>query len=116
MQQNESNSKKKNPLIPLVIDRRRWLRGEGSVVSALYRSSDRKMCCLGFACLASGLLVRDIRDHRMPFSFAYSAVPLAWAGDWGLETDAANENDTRANESVIAALLEKLGFAVRFTH
>jgi hypothetical protein len=32
----------------LVIDRAKWLRGEGSSTSRLLRPSDKKMCCLGF--------------------------------------------------------------------
>ena len=112
MQQSESSSKKKNPLIPLVIDRRRWLRGEGGLVSALYRDSDRKMCCLGFACLASGLRVADIRNKALPSALMH---PPMWAHDCSV-SQAMHENDWLAREPVIAALLEKLGFAVRFTN
>lgn len=32
----------------LVINRLKWLRGEGADVSYLLRASDGKMCCLGF--------------------------------------------------------------------
>jgi len=32
----------------LIIDRVKWLRGEGDFESMLYRSTDGKMCCLGF--------------------------------------------------------------------
>lgn len=34
----------------LVINRSRWLRGEGYLKSRLYRESDGKMCCVGFYC------------------------------------------------------------------
>jgi hypothetical protein len=39
----------------LVIDRTKWLRGEGHLGSMLFRPSDTKMCCLGFDCIAGGL-------------------------------------------------------------
>lgn len=32
----------------LIIDRSRWLRGEGCDASYLLRPADNKMCCLGF--------------------------------------------------------------------
>lgn len=39
----------------LVIDRSKWLRGEGWEQSALLRRSDEKMCCLGFLGEACGV-------------------------------------------------------------
>jgi hypothetical protein len=50
----------------LVIDRKLWLRGEGSDCSSLLRDKDRKMCCLGFLCLANGLSEQDIIDIQTP--------------------------------------------------
>lgn len=41
------------------IDKKRWLRGEGSSNSKLLRSQDQKMCCLGFVAI----------QNRMPSSF-----------------------------------------------
>lgn len=38
----------------VVIDRKRWLRGEGTSNSFLLRASDGKMCCLGHVCKAYG--------------------------------------------------------------
>ncbi len=35
-------------MIKVQINRKRWLRGEGSNVSRLLRESDGKSCCLGF--------------------------------------------------------------------
>jgi len=34
----------------VIVNRKTWLRGEGSAVSKLLRSGDNKMCCLGFVC------------------------------------------------------------------
>jgi len=39
----------------LVIDRAKWLRGEGSGPSRLLRKSDHKRCCIGFLCSALGV-------------------------------------------------------------
>ena len=46
------------------INRKTWSRGECN--SSLYRSDDRKKCCLGFYALACGLKVKDIRDRDEP--------------------------------------------------
>lgn len=45
------------------VDRRTWLRGEGGVSSKLMRSSDGKMCCLGFLGEACGLTKTALRDN-----------------------------------------------------
>lgn len=50
----------------LVIDRSKWLRGEGSEKSFLLRSTDGKMCCLGFFGLACGLTAERITDVDAP--------------------------------------------------
>lgn len=63
----------------LVIDRKRWLRGDGldnilsypemTTSSFLYRDKDKKMCCLGFFCRQlSGLTIDDIRNMPDPLS------------------------------------------------
>jgi len=36
----------------LIIDRKIWLRGEGSEVSYLRRKADGKQCCIGILCSA----------------------------------------------------------------
>lgn len=43
----------------LTINRRTWLRGEGSEESYLRRAEDGKMCCLGFAAIQLGKLSED---------------------------------------------------------
>lgn len=55
----------------VVIDRKRWLRGEGSSTSKLLRSSDGKMCCLGFVCIQAGASETDIMDISSPISIVY---------------------------------------------
>ena len=63
-------------LIPLKIDRRTWLRGEGASQSFLLREADGKMCCLGFACLAAGLLLRFRPDLRVTEAWARASAVL----------------------------------------
>lgn len=46
----------------LVIYRDSWLRGEGEENSKLLRSSDNKLSCSGFFCLACGVSRQDITD------------------------------------------------------
>jgi hypothetical protein len=55
-------------LIPLTIDRKLWLRGEGSCFSKLLRGFDGKMCCLGFASLALGEIRENILGLGEPFA------------------------------------------------
>lgn len=50
----------------LIIDRSKWLRGDEKGTSYLLRSSDNKMCCLGFLCIALGAKEEDIRQVEMP--------------------------------------------------
>lgn len=54
----------------LIVDRTKWLRGEGSDVSRLLRPSDGKMCCLGFVCLAFGMNAQSITNVATPSSVA----------------------------------------------
>lgn len=56
----------------LIIDRQRWLHGEGIEDSYLLRESDGKMCCLGFFCLMEGLTEDDIRNNTTP-----AKIPVA---------------------------------------
>lgn len=58
----------------LVIDRQRWLRGEGGGSSALLRPSDCKMCCLGFYCLLEGLDEEQIKNIGMPSELILEVV------------------------------------------
>jgi hypothetical protein len=47
-----------------VIDRSKWLRGEGSEDSVLLREEDGKMCCLGQYCLFKGLAPSSLQGNR----------------------------------------------------
>lgn len=60
----------------LTIDRSRWLRGEGSVVSRLLRPADGKMCCLGFYGLAMGANPDALLDVTAP-QVARDLAPFA---------------------------------------
>jgi hypothetical protein len=64
----------------LVIDRSKWLRGEGDK-SALLRASDGKMCCLGFYCLAVGLTENQIRNKGFP-QYLYDNPLEKTEGKW----------------------------------
>ena len=50
----------------LVIDRQKWLRGEGGGKSMLLRPDDNKMCCLGFYCVQNGLSEPTIINLTSP--------------------------------------------------
>lgn len=59
-------AKSKYPLLKVTVDRRRWLRGEGSVASSLFDDYNKKMCCLGFATRACGCSIDKIRGQASP--------------------------------------------------
>ena len=50
----------------LTIDRRMWLRGEGSECSVLFRPSDLKKCCLGIYLSSVGISNEEINSKRCP--------------------------------------------------
>lgn len=60
----------------LVIDRSRWLRGEGGGESALLRQADKKMCCLGFFGLACGVPSESMLDKGEPAAVEMDAKSL----------------------------------------
>jgi hypothetical protein len=106
----------------LVIDRKRWLRGEGAHDSKLLRPSDGKMCCLGFYGLACGLSADQICGAGSPrTALGGLAMWPAWmrmaAAASHLSDDAADLmeiNDDVGDESRIAAIFAKHGVTVRF--
>lgn len=53
------------PNITVVIDRSKWLRGEGGKNSFLRRESDGKQCCLGFAAIAMGATLEEITNKKL---------------------------------------------------
>ncbi len=57
------------------ISREKWLRGEGHDGSQLLRKSDKKMCCLGFVCLALGATREQIMDVGLPSRVSSVKLP-----------------------------------------
>lgn len=55
-----------NEMKKVIVERSKWLRGEGEENSKLLRTEDGKMCCLGFVCLAFGKTEDDIADSEAP--------------------------------------------------
>ena len=52
-------------MLKVIVRRAQWLRGNDAT-SMLYRPSDRRMCCLGFACKAAGLKTKEISGEAFP--------------------------------------------------
>jgi hypothetical protein len=108
----------------LVIDRKRWLRGEGAAASKLLRPEDGKMCCLGFYGLSCGLGEAELLDACTPGSRGGMALWPAWMGsrdegadNRGLAWDVwqlMSFNDDEPTESKIAAIFARHGVTVRF--
>lgn len=63
----------------LVIDRSRWLRGEGANDSALLRPKDQRMCCLGIYLQSCGVPADDLAGRKYPSSVHGTMAPeAAW--------------------------------------
>lgn len=64
-------------MLKVIIDRTKWLRGEGNDKSRLLRPSDGKMCCIGFACLAAGIPKSAIEDRaEVGLLFGNPSMPI----------------------------------------
>lgn len=111
----------------LVIDRNRWLRGEASESypseSYLLRSSDGKMCCLGFLALACGARPEDITNVRTPDQALQACSwPAGLIGSREFEDrcdDLMNSNDESSlrddvRERIISERMAEIGVEVEF--
>lgn len=76
------------------IRRKRWLRGEGSRNSFLYRHKDRKMCCLGFYLRSCGLPVKDLTGRKSPFDLPGVPDEAKWLNLANLLPDGAKWRKT----------------------
>ena len=62
-------------MLKVIVDREKWYRGHGGQESRLLRE-DGLMCCMGFACLAAGVSLNDIRNvDRVERVNPNSAIP-----------------------------------------
>ena len=112
----------------LVIERSKWLRGEGWEKSSLLRSSDKKMCCLRFLGEACGVS-RDLMWNKgSPRQLSEEAKVMYPAGLFQLRYDDGglspmgrlmNINDhpnlsEEIREKMITDKMSDLGIAVEF--
>lgn len=89
----------------LVIDRSKWLRGEGGALSVLHRAADGKMCCLGFYGQACGVTVEEMGDLTSPSRLANGNWP-AWLvdkieGNSNVCIELMSVNDRQGTDSAI---------------
>ena len=105
----------------LTIDRNTWLRGETDE-SKLLRSSDNKMCCLGFLALALNASKEEISDQSTPGT-ACSVKWLDGMLKMGHESHISNDlmrvNDSpnlsaSEREAKLSQLFSQLGVEVEF--
>ena len=111
----------------LIIDRAKWLRGEDSWKSCLFRVEDRKMCCLGFLSLACGAVEAEITACPSPSSVCKQALwPSGLLDEGGNNTltctslmevnddpDPSLSNTER--EAQLTYLFQQLNIEVEFT-
>jgi hypothetical protein len=115
----------------LIIDRSKWLRGEGPSSSCLLRPEDGKMCCLGIYALACGVPKDEIWGQLAPGEGKLNKELWTKArrgGAWLFESgghvilsrdcsDLMNENDDPCiggKESKIAKIFAEHGVEVTF--
>lgn len=106
-------------MIKFIIDRSKWLRGEGYYKSFLLRETDNKMCCLGFACIASGFKEENIKGIKMPLSLIITPDWYKDSKEHAIARDASTINDNKyisdsKRESTLKPILKKLDFDVEF--
>lgn len=89
----KSHKIEEESMLELVIDRRKWLRGGKSVL----RTGDGKMCCLGFACIQSGLSEKDIENLTTP-----SKITCSFEDTFNLITDYDNNSNNIPIDSEFA--------------
>jgi hypothetical protein len=102
----------------LVIERERWLRGEGHGRSQLLRKRDGKMCCLGFFGLACGLDASQLEGNGDPVDARSDKWP-EWARENGPDISkliVTNDDigDLADRESSIASIFARHGVTVIF--
>lgn len=107
----------------LIIDRKRWLRGEqGCNASKLFRSEDKKMCCLGFFARKCGYTIKEIRNVYAPQDCTLNKFP-GWLVFKGVNTDIGvnlmtiNDGvgmDNKVREKKIIKVFKKKGISVVF--
>lgn len=106
-----------------IIDRTKWLRGEGSMRSFLLRADDGKMCCLGQVGEQCGLSSADMLSIQTPW--ALESAALARYPEWlnrpvsGDRVAAMTVNDNEKlsdaeREAKLTALFAKHGDELEF--
>ncbi len=107
----------------LVINRDKWLRGEGAFESKLLRREDGKMCCLGFLGLACGLSESDIMGKATPVDALNDGKYPEAILEYGFLTTTSyslmSANDSRyipetEREQTITNLMSEIGIEVEF--
>lgn len=76
----------------LTIERDKWLRGEGSDESCLLRTTDQKMCCLGFLACKLGYSEQDIANLESPVQVISETQKNLWPAEMMRSTFYPNEN------------------------
>ncbi len=101
------------------IDRKSWLRGEGSDKSFLLRD-DGKMCCLGQYCLASNIPKDTLINTKSPYSLkndkkikVENLMGQFWVGDAMSVNDKETLSDKLREENLIE-LFKEGGIEVTF--
>ena len=112
--------------IDLVIDRREWLRGEGSVESYLLRG-DGKLCCLGILGRKLGIADEYLAGRNYPRDLPLEADLMKYPealheadGNLNLACRIADTNDSEGisdavRERDLVPLMLEAGIVVTFT-
>ena len=96
-------------MLKVIVDRTRWYRGKGSFGARLRISPGQmgedtgKMCCLGFACLKTGLTKEQIEGFTFPSDAIKEACMEVPKGLLGLINV-----DSNNNTSLLASILANI--------
>ncbi len=108
-----------NELVKVIIDRRRWWRGQTSKESELQKDGGQR-CCLGFACLALGLNEDQILRCCYPAKTFHELKGLTEL-QWGIirNTEFSKEaaivnDDATITDKVREAKLKEMAFEAGF--
>lgn len=105
----------------LIIDRKRWIRGESN--SCLLRESDSRMCCLGFYSRSCRIPASRILNKNSPADLCKLPNQMKWLAEDGSNTMEAHQlikfNDNRnyslpEREAGIKAIFAKHDVEVTF--
>lgn len=102
-----------------IVDRSKWLRGEGRA-SLLLRSSDGKRCCLGFVGSQCGFADHELAERGSPESVLgrsgalFPVWVLGWGGEFAMRVNDSRELADTEREAKLKGIFATHGHTIEF--